>query len=177
MQSIRVEMQEFQAQLRKGSIQVAYRALLSFMMDLRKYFAKRYGVSAVSALYQGYLDMTYFALFPPSLAQRDLKVAIVFNYEAFRFEAWLVGRNRKIQRKYWDLFKDSQWSQYRVTTPATGIDSIVECDLAKEFDLNHPDTLTSRIEETTLSFIDELEQYLSRHQPSEESDQGGPGVA
>jgi len=163
-------MGEFRAQLRKGSIQVAYRALLSFMMDLRKHFANRFGVSAVSALYQGYMDMTYFALFPPSLAQRDLKVAIVFNYEAFGFEAWLVGRNRKIQRKYWELFMDSQWSQYRVITPATGIDSIVECDLVKEFDLSTPATLTSRIEETTLSFIEELERYLSKCQPSEESD-------
>ena len=34
--------------------------------------------------------MTYFALFPASLKCRGLKVTIVFNYEAFRFEAWLA---------------------------------------------------------------------------------------
>jgi len=27
------------------------------------------------------------------------KVAIVFNYEAFRFEAWLAARNLKVQRQ------------------------------------------------------------------------------
>jgi hypothetical protein len=165
-------MEEFRAQLSKGSIQVAYRALLSFMMDLRKYFANRFGASTVSALYQGYLDMTYFGLFLPSFAQHDLKIAIVFNYEAFRFEAWLVGRNRKVQRKYWELFKDFQWPQYRVVTPAAGIDSIVECDLVTEFDLSAPDTMTSRIVEITLGFIEELERYLLKHEPSGEPAQG-----
>ena len=31
-----------------------------------------------------------------------LAVAVVFDYEAFRFELWLAARNRKVQRKYWD---------------------------------------------------------------------------
>ena len=78
--------------------------------------------------------MTYFAIVPPSLKHRDLKIAIVFSYGAFRFEAWLAGTNRQVQRKYWDLFRDSQWSEYRVATPAKGVDSIVECNLAEEFD-------------------------------------------
>jgi len=77
------------------------------MMGLRTHFASKYGDPAVSGLYKGYMDMTYFALFPPSLKRLDLKIAIVFNYEAFRFEAWLAARNRKVQRQYWDDFKDS----------------------------------------------------------------------
>lgn len=86
-------MQELQGQLRNGAIQRAYRALLSYMMELRIRFKNKYPDSSVSALYQGYMDMTYFAVSPPSLKQRDLKIAIVFNYEAFRFEAWLSGRS------------------------------------------------------------------------------------
>ena len=95
------------------------------------------------------MDMTYFALFPPPLKRRNLKIAIVFNYEAFRFEAWLAGSNRKVQRQYWELFRDSQWTDYRVVAPARGIDSIVECDLARDFDLSDPDALTSIIEAAT----------------------------
>jgi hypothetical protein len=34
-----------------------------------------------------------------------LKIAIVFDYAAFGFEAWLAGRNRQVQRKYWQLFR------------------------------------------------------------------------
>ena len=163
MHSIRKDMEEFQGQLRKGAIRKAYRALLFYMMGLRTHFKKRYPDSAVSALYQGYMDMTYFAIFPPSLKQRDLKIAIVFNYEAFSFEVWLAGRNRKVSRQYWELFRDSQWTAYRVITPGKGVDSIVECDLAKDFDLSDPDALTSSIETTTAAFIADIESFLSKH--------------
>ena len=165
MHSIQKDMEELRKQLRQGSIQRAYGALLAYMMGLRTHFETVYGDSAVSGLYQGYMDMTYFALFPPSLKHLDLKVAIVFNYDAFRFEAWLAARNRKVQRQYWELFKDSHWSEYRVVTPASGIDSIVECDLAENFDLSDPNALTSSIEKTTAAFIEDMERFLSEHAP------------
>ncbi|MBU0702870.1 MAG: hypothetical protein KKC18_03305, partial [Chloroflexi bacterium] len=74
MHTIQEDIDEFRGQLGKGSIQKAYRALLSYMMGLRTHFKNRYPDSAVSALYQGYMDMTYFALFPPSLKHRNLKI-------------------------------------------------------------------------------------------------------
>lgn len=104
MDSKRESIEEFRRLLQKGSIQSAYRALLSYMLGLRTHFKNRLGESAVSGLYQGYMDMTYFALFPYSLRHRNLKIAIVFNYDAFRFEAWLAGGNREAQRGYWELF-------------------------------------------------------------------------
>jgi hypothetical protein len=163
MDSIQPDMDGLRKQLEKGSIQKAYRALISFMMSLRTRFANEYGDSAVSALYQGYMDMTYFALFPPSLKHHDLKIAIVFNYNAFRFEAWLAARNRKVQRQYWELFKDSRWTEYRVVAPAGGIDSIVECDLIEDFDIGDPDALASKIESATETFIKGIERFLSEH--------------
>ena len=165
MHSIQEDMAELRRQLEKGSIQKAYGALLSYMMGLRTHFVNKYGDPAVSGLYQGYMDMTYFALYPPSLKRRDLKVAIVFNYDAFRFEAWLAARNRKVQRQYWELFRDSHWAEYRVVTPAGGIDSIIECDLAKDFDFSDPDALTSSIETATAAFINDMGRFLSEHQP------------
>lgn len=165
MHSIQEDMNELRIQLTKGSIQKAYRALFSFMMELRSHYVNKYGDPAVSGLYQGYMDMTYFALFPPFLKRLDLKVAIVFNYDDFRFEAWLAARNRKVQRQYWELFKDSHWAEYRVVAPAGGIDSIIECDLAVDFDLSQPDTLISRIEGRTSAFINDLEIFLSENQP------------
>ena len=170
MHSIREDIEAFRRQLGKGSIQKAYRALLSYMMGLRTHFQNSYAGSAVSGLYQGYMDMTYFALVPPSLKHRGLKIAIVFNYDAFRFEAWLAGSNRKVQRQYWELFRDSQWPEYRVVTPARGIDSIIECDLAEDFDFSDPDALTSNIETATAAFIEDIERFLSEHQPREEAD-------
>ena len=81
MKSIQENMIELQGQLRIGAIQKAYKALLDYMMDLRTHFKSRYPSYSISGLYQGYMDMTYFAILPPSLKQRDLKIAIVFTYQ------------------------------------------------------------------------------------------------
>jgi len=164
MQSIQEDMNELRGRLRTGAIQKAYRALLGFMMDLRKRFKNRYPSYSISGLYQGYMDMTYFAIVPPSLKHRDLKIAIVFNYEAFRFEAWLAGTNRQVQRQYCELFKDSQWTEYRVVTPAKGVDSITECNLAEDFDFGDLDSLTANIEENADKFINDIERFLSDHE-------------
>ncbi len=161
MRSIQVDMNEFKRQLRIGSMQRAYCALLSYMMGLRTHFMKKYPNYAVSGLYQGYMDMTYFAVLPPSLKRRGLKIAIVFNYEAFRLEAWLAGGNRRVQRKYSDLIRESRWNEYRVVTPAKGVDSIVECTLAEDVDFDDLGSLTATVEENTTNFIDHIEKYLS----------------
>jgi hypothetical protein len=164
MKSIQENMHELQGQLRIGAIQKAYRALLDYMMDLRTFFKSRYPSYSISGLYQGYMDMTYFAIVPPSLKHRDLKIAIVFNYEAFRFEAWLSGTNRQVQRKYWELFKDSRWTEYRVVAPAKGVDSIIECNLAENFDFGDLDSLTASIEKNIVEFIDKIEKFISDHE-------------
>jgi hypothetical protein len=160
MQSMRADMDAFQRELKKGAIQKAYTALLSYMLNLRAHLAKTHTEFAVSGLYRGYMDMTYFSLLPPSLKARGLKIALVFNYDAFKFEAWLAAANRKLQRQYWELFKDSQWPRYRVVEPAKGMDSILECDLADGFDLDKQDALASRIETTTAAFIEDTEEFL-----------------
>lgn len=161
MQATQEDIEDFQRQLENGSVQKAYQALISYMMGLRTHFANLYGDSAVSALYQGYMDMTYFAIIPPSLKTHELKVAIVFNYAAFRFEAWIGARNRKIQRLYWERFKDHRWEKYRVVSPGRGIDAIVECDLAYDFDIDHLDALTSTIDNGAAAFLQSIEKFLS----------------
>ena len=163
MQSIRTDMSELRRQLRRGSIQRAYRALLGYMADLRTRFQKRFPACGVSGLYQGYLDMTYFAVVPPAFKRRGLKIAVVFNYEAFRFEAWLAATNRQVQRKYWERLRDARWSEYRVVSPAAGVDAIVECILAERFDFGDLGTLTAAIEKTVARFIRDVDEYLSRH--------------
>ncbi len=166
MSSIQHDMDTFRAQLQSSSIQKAYRALIAFMMSLRTHFVARYGESAVSALYQGYLDMSYFALFPPSLKLHGLKVAIVFNFTSFRFEAWLSARNRTIERQFWEIFKDSRLTEYRIAAPGTGVDSILEVDLATDFNLDAPEALTAQIDDGVTDFIQAVEGFLSAHKPA-----------
>lgn len=163
MQSIQEDMNHFRAQLQRGSIQKTYRALLGYMMDLRTHFKKKYPKYSVSGLYQGYLDMSYFALVPPSFKRRGLKIAIVFNYDAFRFEAWLSGTNRQVLLKYWDLVKDARWPEYRLVPPGTWADSIIEYDLADSFNFGDLRSLTAAIEKKVAKFTNDIERFLSRH--------------
>ena len=70
------DIRELQKRLNDGLIQRAYRGIVSYMSRLRTVFADQRGERATSGLYQGYFDMTYFALFPDELKERDLKPAV-----------------------------------------------------------------------------------------------------
>jgi hypothetical protein len=154
------DLAELQTQLRTGALQRSYGAIISYMSQLRARFATRDGDRAVSALYQGSFDMTYFALFPPALKSRGLKLAIVFDYTSFAFEVWLAARNRALQRRYWQLLRDSGWAGYRLVEPAVGVDAIVERDVAAASALVVPDELTSRIEAAAQALSNELAVFL-----------------
>jgi len=158
---------ELQGQLGKGSVRRAYGAIIGYLSQLRSNYVARHGERAVSALYQGCFDMTYFALLPPALKSRGLKLAIVFDYTSFVFEVWLAARNRTLQRHYWQLFQDNGWSKYRLVEPAAGIDAIIERAVADALGLEEPEVLTSRIEASVQAFLDDLVGFLDVHDQQE----------
>jgi hypothetical protein len=157
------DLAELQDQLGRGALQRACGSIIGYMSQLRAHFVTRDGDRAVSALYQGCFDMTYFALFPPQLKSRGLKLAIVFDYGSFGFKVWLAARNRTLQRRYWQLLRDGGWSSHRLVEPATGIDAIVERDVAAASHLVAPDELTARIEAAAQELLDELVSFLDTH--------------
>jgi hypothetical protein len=155
---------EYQRQLEKGAIQAAYQGLMEYIMAVRTHLKNKYPDYFVSgSIYYGYMDMTYFAFTPKSLAQRKLKVAIVFIHATCRFEVWLGGYNKQVQSQYWKLFKESNWNKYRLVPTTAGADSIVECVLADNPDFRDLDALTQQIEQATLKFIKDVERFLSTH--------------
>jgi hypothetical protein len=108
------------------------------------------------------MDMTYFSFFPKSLKDRNLKVAVVFIYETFRFEVWLAGYNKQIQTKYWKLMKESGWNKYPLVSTTEGADAIIENILVADPDFSDLDSLTKQIEHGALEFIVEVEGFLLR---------------
>lgn len=157
------DLEALRAQLAQGRIERAYSAIVGYMSRLRARYAT--GEWAVSGLYQGQFDMTYFALFPPSLKSRDLKLAVVFDYAAFRFEVWLAARNRSVQRHYWEIFKDAGWTDHRLVEPAAGVDAIVACEVADGGSLIDPEALTFGLEAAVLALVAALEDFLSVNDP------------
>lgn len=161
MPSLQESMLDFRNQLQKGSIQVAYKGLLDYILILRNHFAKMHPEFSVSGTpYFGYMDMTYFSVVPENLKQRGLKIAIVFVYETFRFEVWLAAVNKKIQTDYWHQIKQSGWNKYRIVPSTQGYDSIVEMNLVETPDFDDLPGLTRQIEARTLQFIAEVEAFL-----------------
>ncbi len=153
-------MKDYREQLQKGAIQIAYRGLMDYMLALRANFQKNHPEFEVQGnIYFGYMDMTYFAIFPPELKQRKLKVAIVFLHEAFRFEAWLSGANRQVQVDYSNLIREKGWSKYPLTANPKSSDSILEHILVADSDFSDLDSLTKDIESGTIKFIGDLQKF------------------
>ena len=164
MQSLQDNMAEFQQQLQKGAIQKAYQGLMAYMLSLKNHFANTYPDYAASgSLYPGYMDMTYFSILPSFLKERDLKFAIVFLYDAFRFEIWLSGKNKQVLSHYWKIFQHSGWDQYKVVEPGKGIDSVVEHILVENPDFGDQDALTRQIEQGAVQFIQDIESFLAKN--------------
>ena len=161
METLQELMIEYRNQLEKGSIQKAYKGLMDYFGELKSHFNKKHPeFSTAGSLYFGYMDMTYFALFPETLKQRGLKIAIVFLHQQFRFEVWLAGVNKQVQGKYWKLFKENDWENYPTVASLEGADSIVESILVEDPNFNDPEALTRQIENGTLKFIQEIENFL-----------------
>lgn len=154
---------EYKKQLKKGAIQKAYQGLMEYILALKTHFKNKYPTYLVSgSIYSGYMDMTYFSFVPRSLKRRNLKIAIVFVYDTFRFEVWLAGYNKQTQSKYWKLFKQSDWNKYRVVPTTRGYDAIVEGVLVDNPNFRNLDALTKQIERGTLKFIRDVEDFLSK---------------
>jgi hypothetical protein len=162
MMSFPGSVMEYRKQLTKGAIQIAYKGLMEFVMNLRTKLMNKYPEYYVSgSIYYGYMDMTYFSFFPKSFAQKKLKIAIVFLHEAFRFEVWLAGNNKQVQTKYWKLIKESGWKKYRIVPTTKGYDSIIEDIIVENPDFSDPEGLSRQIERSTIKFISDVESFIS----------------
>lgn len=161
MTSLNDHIEEYQRQLDKGHIQRAYKGIMTFMSGLRSALTKAYPSFYTSALYFGTMDMTYFAFTPPQLREKELKIAIVYLHEDGAFEAWLSGRNRKVQAETIEQLKDQNLREYKLSQVKPGVDSIIETLLVKHPNFNHPEALRNQIEKKTLKFIMDMEALFS----------------
>jgi hypothetical protein len=152
---------EYKKQVDKGIIPIAYRGLMDYMMGLKTYFARKYpDFSVPGSIYQGYMDMTYFSLFPDFFKKRKLKIAIVLIHKEMKFEIWLAGINKQIQKKYQNKLKLKDLKDYILPPDLKKADSIIEFTLSNKPDFSDTDALTIMIESGTLNFIRDIEIML-----------------
>lgn len=163
MPSLNQYVKEYKKQLDKGDIKYAYQGLMQYMMNLRTQFQEQYPNHFVSSsIYQGQMNFTFFQFTPKALKDKKLKTIILLDHEKMSFEAWLCGVNKKVQREYWNIFKQVNWDKYHVPEDIKRIDSIIEYTLVKEPNFDDLDGLNGQIEKGTLEFIRALIDYLDK---------------
>lgn len=147
---------EYQKQLKKGTIQKAYREILGFISGLKTHLKKTYPSFHFSDLYQGYMDMTYFSFTPEELKERDLKIALVYLHEENRFEAWLSAVNRGVAEEYIEQLKSMDTMGYQIVEASPGVNYITLKILKETPDFDDPKSLIEEIELKGLSFIRDM---------------------
>ena len=151
----------YREEVKKGQIPSVYRGILDFIRKLRVYLSNEYPLDFVAGgVYQGYMDLSFFTFTPRSLKKLKLKCAIAFNHIDFRFEIWLVGNNRKVQMRYWNIFAGSDWDMYYVPEELGKEFSIVEHVLVENPDFFHSQALMETIDSEALQFIRDIERVL-----------------
>jgi hypothetical protein len=164
MESFHEYVNEYRKQLGRGYIKEAYKGLMGYITDLKLYLKNKYPDYFISGNVQyGYMDYTYFYFFPKSLKKRNLKIVVLFIHNTFTFQVWLAGYNKNVQKKYWGLFKESNWNKYHVAPNSKDVDYIVDYTLVENTDFRDLDALTKQIEKGTLNFIKDIENFLSKH--------------
>jgi len=162
MNFLQANVNEYKKQLDKGMIQKAYKGILEYLMALRTHFEKQHPEFLVpGGLYTGYMDMSYFSIISPVMKERKLKIAVVFIHETCRFEVWLAGVNKSVQTEYWNMIKDCAWNKYPLVATTQGADAIIEHVLVDQPDFEDMDNLTKTIEQETLKFITDLDDFLT----------------
>jgi len=136
---------EYTSQLRRGQIQKAYKGIMTIMTDLRTYLVSTNPEYAASALYFGYMDMTYFSFTPPDMKKKNLKIAVVYLHGENRFEVWLAGSNRKIQADYIARLSKKNIGKYSLSQIQPGEDAIIAAVIIEKPDFDHPADLKRQI--------------------------------
>ena len=162
MGSLNDDIREYRLQLKEGRIQTAYKGIMTFMSGLKSHLEKDYPDFSTSALYFGYMDMTYFAFTPAYLKERKLKIAIVYLHEQGRFEVWLGGTNRKIQGDYIERLRHKDLHGYHLSRVEPGVDSIIESVIVEQPNFDQPEALSDRIEDKTIMFINDMRSILNQ---------------
>ncbi|WP_075344724.1 AraC family transcriptional regulator [Tenacibaculum agarivorans] len=138
-----------------------YHQLINYMKELRLFFQKEYDtIFKLGKIYQGDPNFSYFSLTTEVLKEQKLKFVIILNHKELSFSICLSGQNKSIRKKYWNIFKNSDWNKYHLAESIDNSLSIIDQTIVKEPDFNNRMSLTEQIEKESLKFINEIKSIL-----------------
>jgi len=143
----------YKKQLDVGDIRIAYTELVKFVMTLKTQCSNTLGDRFVFGnIFQGYMDYTYFYFTNKYFKSMKLKLGLVLNHREMRFELWLLGQTKDIQKKYWRLLRPTSW----VTTEEIPTYSVFEHTLVEQPNFDDLGALAKLIEKELLHTSDKI---------------------
>ena len=94
------------------------------------------------------------------MKKQKLKFVIVLDHKMLCFSICLSGQNKSIRRKYWEMFKNSDWNKYHLAESIDDCLEIINQTIVEEPDFDNKVNLTEQIEKESLEFINELRNVL-----------------
>lgn len=150
----------YKEQLDKGDILIAYNQLVKFVMELRVDFIKNFSEQySFTGILHGYMDYTYFYYSNEFLKTKKLKLGLVLNHLEMRFEIWLLGNTISIQKRYWNLLRESEWNKDKKKMPKY---SILEVVIGDEPDFDNLRLLSEKIERLTIEESDKIVNEIKK---------------
>lgn len=138
-----------------------YHQLINYMKELRLFFQKEYDtIFKLGKIYQGDPNFSYFSLTTEELKKQKLKFVIILNHKELYFSICLSGQNKSIRKKYWKIFKGSDWNKYHLAESIDDSLSIIDQTIVEEPNFNNKRNLTEKIEKESMQFIKELKVIL-----------------
>ncbi len=147
--------------VKQDHIQLNYHQLIGYMKKLRAFFHKEYASDFIlGTIYQGNPDFSYFSLTTEELKKQKLKFVIIFNHKMMCFTICLSGQNKSIRKKYWEMFKGSNWSTYHLAESINSSLSIIDHEIIEKPNFDNIHILTKQVEAESLKFISEIRGIL-----------------
>jgi len=138
-----------------------YHQLINYMKELSLFFQKKYDtIFKFGKVYQGDPNFSYFSLTTDELKKQKLKFVIILNHKELYFSICLSGQNKSIRKKYWKIFKGSDWNKYHLAESIDDSLSIIDQTIVEEPNFNDKGNLTEKIEKESMKFIKELKDIL-----------------
>ncbi|WP_051568376.1 AraC family transcriptional regulator [Crocinitomix catalasitica] len=135
--------------------------LIIYMKELRLFFQKEYDtIFKLGKIYQGDPNFSYFSLTTEELKKQKLKFVIILNHKDLSFSICLSGQNKSIRKKYWKIFKGSDWNKYHLAESIDDSLSIIDQTIVEKPNFNNKRNLTEKIEKESLKFIEEIKDIL-----------------
>lgn len=156
-----LNLSQFKTQNEQYEKKIDYHQLINYMKELKVFFQKEYETNfKLGNIYRGSSEYSYFSLTTEELKTQKLKFVIILNHQLIQFEICLSGQNKGIRKKYWKLFKDSDWNKYHIAESINNNLMIVDHIIVKNPDFNNPSNLTKQIEMESMEFINEIRDIL-----------------